>query len=81
MSPHIIFGFLAALLFCGSARASLTVTVADPKPSGGTLVIKLSMHNTFGKTVESARAVVVFFKDVNGNLGELGSRPFIFHLV
>ncbi|HYG22590.1 MAG TPA: hypothetical protein VEH04_07405 [Verrucomicrobiae bacterium] len=67
MKTRIIFGFLAALLFCGSAGASLTVTVAEPKLSGGSSVIKLTMHNTFGKAVESARAVV-FLKEAGGKV-------------
>jgi len=57
----------AALLLCGSAHASLMVSVTEPKLSGGSSVIKLTMHNTFGKAVESARAVV-FLKDASGKV-------------
>jgi hypothetical protein len=58
---------LILLFVVSTAHASLSVKMDDPKITGNKAVIKLTMQNTYGTTVESAR-VAVFLKDEKGKV-------------
>jgi methionine-rich copper-binding protein CopC len=53
------------------AHANLLVTVNEPKTTGGKVVIKLEMKNTFKEKIESARAVVFLFDDQGKVVGQM----------
>lgn len=55
------------ILTLGSARASLSVKMDDPKSVDNKTVIKLTMVNTYSNTVESAR-VALFLVDEKGKV-------------
>ncbi len=54
----------------GLAHANLAVKVGEPKTTGGKVVIKLEMKNTFTEKIESARAVVFLFDDQGKVVGQ-----------
>ena len=53
-----------------AAHANLVVKFGEPKTTGGKVVIKLEMKNTFTEKIESARAVVFLFDDQGKVVGQ-----------
>jgi hypothetical protein len=68
MNPNrIVLLCAVGTLFCGIARAQVTVDVSPPKAAGRKAVVPLAIKNGFAKSINSARAVV-FISDEQGKV-------------
>lgn len=65
--PFIMVAVLGLLALVTVANAELSVKVQESKLAGAKAIVKLTMKNTYSKTVESARAAV-FLLDDNGKV-------------
>src|SRR6185369_13007066 len=63
----LLLCFLASLEL---AKASISVTVAEPQSTGSKAIVKLTMKNTSTNAVESARAVVFLLDDQGKVVGQ-----------